>query len=199
MVVVAAALEKGVYASVDAPAHGGEGACEHVSVRQALAQGCDEVFAVMEAEVGREAVRTTAEAFGFEEAGLRVPVPVAKSTYGPEGATATPLQMARVMAVVGNGGRQVGPRLVDRVVHADGSVEKPPPATSTGRQAVTPHTAEQLASVLNAGTLTSSTDKGTWSLALTRGKDGRLLAVAVRTDDAAADATARTVTGLTAG
>jgi len=37
----------------------------------------------------------------------------------------TPLQAARIVAAIANGGHAVQPRLVDRIVHADGTVEKP--------------------------------------------------------------------------
>ncbi|MEH6372744.1 penicillin-binding transpeptidase domain-containing protein [Streptomyces sp. KLMMK] len=63
-----------------------------------------------------------------------MPVRAVESTFGDGEAEATPLQMARVMAVIGNGGKQIGPRLMDRIVHGDGSVEKPNAHAAAGRQ-----------------------------------------------------------------
>ncbi|MEV5240139.1 penicillin-binding transpeptidase domain-containing protein [Streptomyces cinnamoneus] len=191
-VVAAAALDKGLYASVDTPAHtpGGTGGCGNASIRQALRNGCDEVFTAMAAEVGPDAVRSTAEAFGFNDKQLDVPVRVAESTYGDGETTATPLQMARVMAVIGNGGKQIGPRLVDRIVHGDGSVQKPAGYAAAGRQVIKQETAAQLRSALSSGQLTTRTDKDAWSVALLRTADGRLLGVAVHTDEAAPSGTA---------
>ncbi|WP_190108553.1 penicillin-binding transpeptidase domain-containing protein [Streptomyces cinnamoneus] len=191
-VVAAAALEKGLYASVDTPAHGpgGTGGCQNASIRQALRNGCDEVFTAMAAEVGPDAVRSTAEAFGFNDEQLKMPVQVAESTYGDGETTATPLQMARVMAVIGNGGRQIGPQLVDRIVHGDGSVQKPAGYAAAGRQVIKQETAAQLRSALSSGQLTTRTDKNAWSVALLRTADGHLLGVAVRADEAAPSGTA---------
>ncbi len=176
VVVAAAALEKGLYATVDVPTRtpGAAGQCANASIRQALQHGCDEVFTGMASEVGQEALRSMAEALGFNEKALDVPVRVAESTYRDGETTATPLQMARVMAVLGNGGKQLGPRLVDRVVHGDGSVQKPTTYTAAGRQVVKRETADQLRTALSD----RATGDG-WSLALTRAAGGRLVALAV--------------------
>ncbi|MFC5144788.1 penicillin-binding transpeptidase domain-containing protein [Streptomyces aureoversilis] len=184
VVVAAAALEKGLYTSVDTPtrAPGGTGGCENASISHALRNGCDEVFTAMAAEVGRDAVRATAEAFGFNEKQLDVPLRVMESTYGEGEAKATPLQMARVMAVIGNGGKQIGPQLVDRIVHSDGSVQKPKAYAAAGRQAIKQGTAAQLRSALGSGQLATRTDAESWSVALLRTADGRLLGVAVQAD-----------------
>ncbi|MCQ8773646.1 penicillin-binding transpeptidase domain-containing protein [Streptomyces telluris] len=186
VVVAAAALEKGLYASMDTPtrAPGGTGGCENASISHALRDGCDDVFTAMAAEVGREAVRSTAEAFGFNEKELDVPVRAVESTFGDEEAEATPLQMARVMAVIGNGGKQIGPRLVDRIAHGDGSVQKPKAYAAAGRQVIKQETAAQLRSALASGQLATRTDsdKESWSVALLRTANGGLLGAAVRAD-----------------
>ncbi|MFV8126989.1 penicillin-binding transpeptidase domain-containing protein [Streptomyces syringium] len=187
VVVAAAALEKGLYATVDTRTRGqdGTGHCANASIRQALRYTCDEVFAGMAAEVGQEAMRSTAEAFGFNEKELLVPVRADAGTYDDGGTKATPLQMARVMAIIANGGKQIGPQLVDKVVHADGNVQKPPAYASAGRQVVKQETAAQLRSALPDRTRGDG-----WSLAVSRTPNGRLLALAVHTEGTGDDASA---------
>ncbi|MER6995166.1 penicillin-binding transpeptidase domain-containing protein [Streptomyces sp. NPDC000410] len=132
VVVAAAALEEGLYASVDehtrSPKRAADAArCENASIRSALRYSCDNVFAGMAVELGHSRLAAMAEAFGFNDAELAVPVRAAESVYptgdvsaadlaltgaGQGGVTATPLEMARVMAVVAGGGKLVAPHMV---------------------------------------------------------------------------------------
>ncbi|MGW7595299.1 penicillin-binding transpeptidase domain-containing protein, partial [Streptomyces rubiginosohelvolus] len=178
LIVAAAALEKGLYSSVDEATHTaasytppgggktltGDGAhCVNASIRTALHYACGNVFARLAVEVGDAELAATAESFGFNDDELRIPTRVNPSGYtrarsaadlvaaanGTAGVTATPVQMARVMAVIAGGGEQVFPQLVTKVVRADGSVEPPRDlAQHDSCRVVAQRTAEQLQSAL---------------------------------------------------
>ncbi|MEV4683191.1 penicillin-binding transpeptidase domain-containing protein [Streptomyces kurssanovii] len=155
LVVASAALEEGLYRTVDAPTRAplpyvlpgttteltsDDASCSRASIRTALRKSCDNVFAEMAVELGHSTLLKTAEAFGFNDDALSTPVREAKSTY-PAGelrdhdvalsgigwgeVTATPLRMADVMAFIANGGRHTPPSSVDRIVHGDGTVHRP--------------------------------------------------------------------------
>lgn len=153
LVVAAAALEEGLYDDVDEPTDSPdpytlqgtstvlrndiEGApCEDASIRTALQWSCNTVFAKMAADLGEEAVRQTAEDFGFNDESLDVPVPVQESVYpsdmneantaltgiGQYEVRATPLQMAMVSQAIANDGVLASPHMVSEVRAADGDV-----------------------------------------------------------------------------
>jgi peptidoglycan glycosyltransferase len=118
---------------------------EELSLAQALAVSCNTAFSWLAAEeLGGQALRETAEAFGFEDDQLRVGrldgggIPVAPSTVGdltrPDGqedpptvaltgigqasVQITPLQGALIAATVANGGVQMRPYLVAQLQDA---------------------------------------------------------------------------------
>ncbi|UWE12264.1 peptidoglycan D,D-transpeptidase FtsI family protein [Actinacidiphila bryophytorum] len=151
VVTAAAALESGAVTDLDAPTDSpdpyrlpgttwsltneGRG-CADASVYDAFRVSCNTVFAKLGADVGLTAMARQAEAFGFNDDGLRVPPGVARSNFdtrmspdqvalssiGQFDTTATPLQMAMVAAAVGNGGELMRPYLVDRVTNHGGAV-----------------------------------------------------------------------------
>lgn len=102
--------------------------CGGATLRQAFEWSCNTVFARLGVRVGAERMARTARAFGFNDDGLRVPFSVAPSTFdaqvdraqlalssiGQYNTRATPLQMARVAAVVAGGGMTRTPYLVER-------------------------------------------------------------------------------------
>ncbi|WP_328502778.1 penicillin-binding transpeptidase domain-containing protein [Streptomyces sp. NBC_00457] len=180
IVVAAAALEAGLYKTVDdrtdsplpyvlpqttTSVAGSSPRCKDASIRQALRYSCTTVFAKIAADLGAARLRSTAEKFGFNDDSLTVPVKVSKSSY-PQGdvspaeaaltgigqgtLTATPLEMARVAAVIANGGRLVAPQMVERVEKADGSTEKPKTSGGQVEQVVSRDTADALRSALKA-------------------------------------------------
>ncbi|MEV4231484.1 penicillin-binding transpeptidase domain-containing protein [Streptomyces bobili] len=111
IVIAAAALDHGLYDTLDEPTDGGSGECASATIRAALARSCDEVFAKLATDLGEERLRKTAEGFGFGDDELNVPIRVAESRYGSyrDGAiTVTPLQLARVTAALANRGLMVG-------------------------------------------------------------------------------------------
>ncbi|MEU2022706.1 penicillin-binding transpeptidase domain-containing protein [Streptomyces sp. NPDC016469] len=220
LVVAAAALEKGLYSSVDEatdtpasytppgsskaltgdPAH-----CGNASIRTALRYACGNIFARLAVDVGEAQLAATAQSFGFNDDELLIPTPVNPSDYprgrnaadlaaaanGSGGVTATPVQMARVMAVIAGGGKQVHPQLVTKVVRADGSVEQPKDlAEDDGRRVVGQRTAAQLQSALRTSAdgvtgwvrqwdVNSGGESVSWSVSLARSGDEGPMAIAV--------------------
>ncbi|WP_052847476.1 peptidoglycan D,D-transpeptidase FtsI family protein [Streptomyces avicenniae] len=147
IVTAAAALENGVVDDVDTetdtptpydlPDTNGErvdnqldGRCENATLRVALIDSCNTVFAALSDEVGNEEMIDTAESFGYNQGqDLQVPIRVEESVYpednrpqnaqagfGQASNRATPLQMAMVAASVANNGSLMEPYMVDRLV-----------------------------------------------------------------------------------
>ncbi|MBC2866483.1 peptidoglycan D,D-transpeptidase FtsI family protein [Streptomyces mexicanus] len=98
LVVAAAALEDGLYASVDVPTDSPDpyrlpgttrdlsnenpGApCENATIRTALQYSCNNVFAKMAVDLGQDKVRAMAERFGFDDTTQDVPVRAYPSVY----------------------------------------------------------------------------------------------------------------------
>ncbi|HET6652601.1 MAG TPA: penicillin-binding protein 2 [Nocardioides sp.] len=154
IVTAAAALESGQY-QPDSLVRGGDvldlpqtdndlpnyatGVCGtgRITLTQALAQSCNTSFGAIGMQLGDDALREQAEAFGFGDVYLedllrqavsRFPEPpvddplTAYSAIGQYDVAATPLQMAMVVAGVGNGGTVMRPYLVDEVRAPDLSV-----------------------------------------------------------------------------
>ncbi|MEV0178392.1 penicillin-binding transpeptidase domain-containing protein [Streptomyces sp. NPDC050625] len=184
VVTAAAALDAGVVSDLDAPTDSPDpyklpgtrtrltnesDDCEDSSVRAAFEWSCNTVFAKLGVDVGLEAMASTAQAFGFNDTGLRIPFSVAPSTFdtqvdkaqlalssiGQYNTRATPLQMAMVAAAVANGGQVRTPYLVERTVRRGGET-----VATTGsrpiRQAMNPATAvrmrELMTDVVREGT-----------------------------------------------
>ncbi|MCX5329744.1 MULTISPECIES: penicillin-binding transpeptidase domain-containing protein [unclassified Streptomyces] len=154
VVTAAAALENGLYDSIDektdtpAPwslpgtttklSDAPDTLCENVSLRQALSESCNTVFAKIGSDVGSAKMRAQAEKFGFNSA-QEIPVPTNESVYpddaqpaqnalsaiGQYETTATPLQMAMVAAAVGNDGTLMRPYLVRDGDTGTGTLSRP--------------------------------------------------------------------------
>ncbi len=103
-----------------------------VTLAEALAISCNTAFAWLGNELGPDALRDQAEAFGFEEsfvtplraAASRFPADpdppqLAQSAIGQFDVRATTLQMAMVAAAVGNSGVTMRPGLVDQTAAPD--------------------------------------------------------------------------------
>ncbi|WEB40413.1 penicillin-binding protein 2 [Streptomyces yunnanensis] len=172
VVTAAAALDSGLVKDLDAPldvpdpytlpdtrtplGNPTEG-CEHVGLREAFRLSCNTVFARLGVGVGERGMAEAAQRFGFNDRGLRIPSPVAPSTFdtrmrpaqlalsaiGQYDTAATPLQMAMVAAAVANDGQLTPPYLVERVTDAHG-VMVATGARRPTRQVMNPATAEQL-------------------------------------------------------
>ncbi|MFE3069498.1 peptidoglycan D,D-transpeptidase FtsI family protein [Streptomyces sp. NPDC059247] len=98
LVVAAAALEDGLYGSVDTatdspspytlpgtrtvlPNESASAPCADATIRTALQYSCNNVFAKLAADLGQDKVRAMAEKFGFNDAELDVPVRAYASVY----------------------------------------------------------------------------------------------------------------------
>lgn len=178
LVVAAAALEDGLYGSVDTrtaspdpytlpgtstvlPNENASAPCEDATIRTALQYSCNNVFAKMSADLGKDKVGAMASKMGFNDAGQDVPVRASESVYPSEmddaqtaltgigqfEVTATPLQMAMVSSALANDGVLASPHMVSKVVDAGGdtltSYEDEP-----SRRIVSSSTAEQLRSAM---------------------------------------------------
>lgn len=176
VVTAAAALTSGTVTDVNAPTNSpnpyrlpdtvissGTDAspCRDASLRRALSVSCDTVFAKLGADMGADVIRGQADAFGFDDARLRVPVAVSPSVFpanpdrprtalaaiGRFDTRATPLQMAMVAAGVAHDGEVMHPYLVDRLTRDDGStIERT--VRRPMRHAVTPAVARRLRTMM---------------------------------------------------
>ncbi|MFJ7070666.1 peptidoglycan D,D-transpeptidase FtsI family protein [Streptomyces sp. NPDC101115] len=98
LVVAAAALEDGLYGSVDTATdspnpytlpgtrtvlknENASAPCENATIRTALRYSCNNVFAKMAVDLGQDKVKATAEKFGFNDTELDVPVRAYASVY----------------------------------------------------------------------------------------------------------------------
>ncbi|MEU4795922.1 penicillin-binding transpeptidase domain-containing protein [Streptomyces sp. NPDC023327] len=184
VVTAAAALEAGAVRDVDAPTRSPSpytlpgtstrltnevDGCANASLRYAFQWSCNTVFAKLGVDTGLSAMRETAENFGFNDPGLRIPFSVspgnfdtspdraqlALSSIGQYDTRATPLQMAMVSAAVAGGGSVKAPYLVERTTTEDGDVISTA-GTRTLRQAMNPATAallrEMMTEVVEKGT-----------------------------------------------
>ncbi|MEU1627279.1 penicillin-binding protein 2 [Streptomyces sp. NPDC020096] len=98
LVVAAAALQDGLYSSIDQPTsspnpytlpgtvsqltnENASAPCENASIRTALEYSCNTVFAKMAVDLGQDKVKAMADAFGFDGSNLDIPVRAAQSVY----------------------------------------------------------------------------------------------------------------------
>lgn len=98
VVVAAAALENGLYSSVDEPTKSPDpyrlpntstdmhnenrsAPCRNATIRTALRYSCNTVFAKMAVDLGQSKVAAQAEKLGFDDSRLDIPVRAAKSLY----------------------------------------------------------------------------------------------------------------------
>ncbi len=129
----------------------------------AFAQSCDTTFAKIGMQLGAPALNAMAEKFGFNNANLIVPLPVAKSNYvippsqaltaftaiGQFSDTVTPLQEAMLSAAIANGGTLMKPHLVQQVIASDLSTVQTSPQ-SVLSQPVSPSVAGSVGQMMLA-------------------------------------------------
>ena len=110
---------------------------ETVTIADALRLSCNIPMAELAVQLGDTAIREEAEKYGFNRA-FELPLVSTPSVYpralddpqtaltgfGQGQVIATPLQMAMVSAGIANGGMVMNPRMVDRVVAPDLSVQQ---------------------------------------------------------------------------
>lgn len=117
-----------------------------VTIADALRLSCNIPFAELAVELGDTAILEEAEKYGFNHS-FELPLVSTPSSYpralddaqtaltgfGQGQVTATPLQMAMVSAGIANGGVVMNPRMVDRVIAPDLSVQQTFDDTEYGR------------------------------------------------------------------
>ena len=131
------------------------------TLRIAFAKSCNTAFVDLGIRTGTDALRSTAQAFGLDDAPAPIPLQVVPSTVGPisddaalgmssigqRDVAVTPLQNAMVAATVANGGRTMQPYLVQDLKGPDlGNIS----STSTRElgQAVSPQVATTLTDLM---------------------------------------------------
>ncbi|MGN9838949.1 penicillin-binding transpeptidase domain-containing protein [Nonomuraea sp. H19] len=187
LVTTAAALASGEYAPaslLDAPARlrlpgtsvvvRNAAGCRdaHPTLLYAFQVSCDTAFARIGLQLGQDILRDQAEAFGFNAAGLTIPLATTPSRYPPamsraqtalsaigrHDTRATPLMIAMLSAAVANDGVLMRPYLVEEVRLPDGSVINRAGPTPY-RTALPPMLAKHLAAMMT--TVTHSGGAGT--------------------------------------
>ncbi|MFF9481068.1 peptidoglycan D,D-transpeptidase FtsI family protein [Streptomyces sp. NPDC014733] len=178
LVVAAAALENGLYSSVDEPTRSPDpytlphtrtqltnesasAPCENADIRTALQYSCNTVFAKMAADLGQDKVRAQAEKFGFNDGKIDTPVRTGKSVY-PKGMD----EAQTALSGIGQFDDQATPMQMAMVAAAiaNGGELKTPqlvdrvtdgsgntleqPGTKTYGRTMSAHTAEQLRSAM---------------------------------------------------
>ena len=122
------------------------GAGATVTIADALRLSCNIPMAQLAVAIGDDAIRETAEAYGFDRS-FDIPLTSTASTYprglsddqtaltgfGQGDVRATPLQMAMVSAGLANDGVVMNPRMVDAVIGTDLSVQRAYENTEFGR------------------------------------------------------------------
>lgn len=194
LVTTAAALENGLTPEtvLDAPTvlqlpdttatlqnFGGErcSSSGQVSIADALRVSCNTAFANLGMQLGEDALRAQAEAFGFGK-DLSIPLKVTPSVFAaePDGRAlskaslaqsaigqysdrVTPLQVAMVAATIANGGTQMTPYLVQTVRDANLSVidqAEPTPLATPISPATASAIRDMMISVVQRGTGTAA-------------------------------------------
>jgi peptidoglycan glycosyltransferase len=133
---------------------------------QAFTVSCNTAFANLGMQVGQNAIRSQAQAFGMNNPNLKIPMPVSESNYPPglnEPQTAmsavgqfndqvTPLQEAMFSAGIANGGQLMSPYLVQQVKAPDLSTlesASPQPLGQAVSSSVAGQVKQMMASVVN--------------------------------------------------
>lgn len=142
---------------------GGNCGGRRITLTQALQVSCNVTFMSLANELGVDAMAEQAEAFGFNDTSLEDlggqaeslyprdldPPQTALSGIGQSSVTATPLQMAMVVAAIANDGDVMRPYVVDEVRAANLSVlDRTDPQSIS--KAISSTTAEELTSMMVA-------------------------------------------------
>ncbi|MGW9399781.1 penicillin-binding transpeptidase domain-containing protein [Streptomyces sp. NPDC055642] len=200
VVTAAAALDAGVVKNLDRRTdspdpytlpgtttrltNGSEG-CENATLREAFVWSCNTVFAKLGVDTGVARMKEMAQSFGFNDAGLRIPFPVARSTFdttvdraqlalssiGQYNTRATPLQMAAVAAAVAGGGQVREPYLVERTTRAGGGTVSTA-GSRPARRAMHPTTATRMRELMRGVVEDGTGRKAAIPGALVGGKTG---------------------------
>jgi len=157
---------------------------ERVTLATALRLSCNIPFAELGLELGEDTIAATAKAFGFGDV-FEIPMRVTPSSY-PSGMDdaqlmlssfgqfddrVTPMQMAMVSAAVANGGVQLRPTLVERIIAPDLSIIQSPEPTVYTR-AISPEVAATLTGMMVNGVASGAASNARISGVSVAGKTG---------------------------
>jgi penicillin-binding protein A len=176
VVTAAAALQNGLYSSVDEKTNSplpyklpltntylnneGNLPCKNATLREALRVSCNTVFGHIGAQLGQDKMRAEAEKFGFNseqftpvrssasnfDKSMNAPQ-TALSSIGQFDTAATPLQMAMVASAVANDGTLMQPYMVDELQAPNlDTVEKHTPKKLS--EPLSPENAQKLQSMM---------------------------------------------------
>jgi peptidoglycan glycosyltransferase len=178
IVTAAAALDNGLYSSIDDPTDSplpytlpgttttlnneGPLPCHNATLKVALEVSCNTVFGHMGAQLGQAKMLAQADKFGFNKS-LDIPVrtvasnfsngmnssQVALSSIGQFNTAATPLQMAMVAGAVANNGKLMTPYMVDQLRAPNLNVVQENSPKELD-QAMTPQTAQKIQGMMEA-------------------------------------------------
>ncbi len=129
----------------------------------ALRVSCNTAFAQLGIDLGEDRVRDMAAAFGIDDEGFDMPLPVTGSTLGDipgdaslgqssigqSSVAVTPVQAAMIAAAVANDGQLMTPYLVDSILAPDLSVIDQTDPEEMSRP-VSPEVAEQLTTMMRS-------------------------------------------------
>ena len=132
-------------------------------LREAFERSCNTAFVQLGIRLGGDALRTTADAFGFDAPPAPIPLQVAESTVGAMSDAAavgmssmgqkdvavTPLQNAMIAAGIANSGVVMKPYLVDRLEGPD-LADIASTAPQPQRRAISPQVAAKLTDLMIA-------------------------------------------------
>lgn len=134
---------------------------ETVSLAEAFARSCNTAFVQLGINTGANALRNTAQSFGFDSAPGPIPLQVAESTIGPipdaaalgmssigqKDVALTPLQNAQIVAAIANGGLMMRPYLIESLKGPDlANISTTSPYQQ--RRAVSPQVAAKLTELM---------------------------------------------------
>jgi peptidoglycan glycosyltransferase len=151
-----------------------------VSMKDALAHSCNTAFATLAGRVGSASLSAQAAKFGFGQSGLSVPLGVTTSCIGPNSngncmniangmpglyqsgigqldVQETPLQNAMIAATIANGGTEMQPQLVKKILAPDLSTIQDFSAQTLNSDVMSSTTASTLTDMMEA----SETNSGT--------------------------------------
>src|SRR5215467_11226924 len=137
----------------------------HPTILYALTVSCNTAFAKLGDAVGGSALHRMANAFGFNNSHLTIPLPVTASAYpkltdpaqiaqsaiGQFNDTETPLQEAMIAATIANGGVTMRPYLVQQIKAPDQSTVQTAQPTALGTP-ITPAQASSLTAMMEGVT-----------------------------------------------
>ncbi len=144
------------------------GGGETVTIAEAIRLSCNIPMAELAVKLGDDAIRETAEKFGYNQS-FETPLESTASSYpralddaqtalsgfGQGQVTATPLQVAMISAGIANDGLVMNPRMVDQVIGNDLSVVRSYDDTEFGR-ALEPDIADEVTDAMVASVSTGA-------------------------------------------